>query len=193
MGQGKGWEYHLYPLAVFAIVLLFSEVAPALARLRSPAAVPLLATVLIAGALLGAKAAGTSPAGWERDKAARVEALAAELAARLGPGDTVQVLDTTGGGIHALLRLGVREPTRFVYDFHFFHDTEQPTIRALREELVRGLQARPPRLIVVFETGWPAGGYKRLESFAALRERLAGYDLVRPGPGYRIYAQRHRP
>ena len=103
------------------------------------------------------------------------------------------MLDTTGGGIHALLRLRLREPTRFVYDFHFFHDTEQPTIRALRAELVRGLEARPPRLIVVFETGWPAGGYERLESFAALRERLAGYDLVRPGPGYRIYAQRHRP
>src|SRR5262249_25952953 len=25
-GQGKGWEYHLYPLAAFAIVLLFAEV-----------------------------------------------------------------------------------------------------------------------------------------------------------------------
>jgi hypothetical protein len=193
VGQGKGWEYHLYPLAAFAIVMLFAEVAPALARLRSPAALALLALVLLTGALLAAKAARTSPAGWERDKAARAAALAGELAARLGPGETVQVLDTTGGGIHALLRLRVREPTRFVYDFHFFHDTEQPAIRALREELVRGLGARPPRLIVMFETGWPAGGYERLDSFAALRERLAGHDLVRPGPGYRIYAQRHRP
>jgi hypothetical protein len=102
------------------------------------------------------------------------------------------MLDTTGGGIHALLRLRVAEPTRFIYDFHFFHDTTHPTIRALRAELARDLAARPPRLIVLFEQGWPAGGYERVEGFVALRARLAGYDLVRPGPGYRIYAQRDR-
>ena len=107
-------------------------------------------------------------------------------------GDTVQVLDTTSGGIHALLRLGVREPSRFIYDFHFFHDAEQPAIRALRAELIRDLDARPPRLIVMFEEGWPAGGWERLERFPDLAERLARYDLVRPGPGYRIYAQRDR-
>ena len=39
------------------------------------------------------------------------------------PGATVQVLDTTEGGIHALLRLrACAQPTRFIYDFHFFHD-----------------------------------------------------------------------
>jgi hypothetical protein len=190
--QGKGWEYHLYPLAAFAIVLLVAEVEPLLARRRA-VAVPLLATVLLAAGLLAAKATEASAARWERDKAARARDLAAEMARRLTPGDTVQVLDTTGGGIHALLRLGVIQPTRFLYDFHFFHDPGHPTIAALREELVRGLEARPPRLVVVFEEGWPAGGYERLRTFAALEERLAGYDLVRPGAGYRIYAQRHRP
>ena len=104
----------------------------------------------------------------------------------------MQVLDTTGGGIHALLRLGVREPTRFLYDFHFFHDASHPVIRALRAELIQGLDAHPPRLIVVFEQGWPAGGWERLDGFPELRERLARYDLVRPGPDYRIYAQRDR-
>jgi hypothetical protein len=190
--QGKGWEYHLYPLAAFAIVLLFAELEPALARRRWPVAIPLALAVVAGGGLLASKAADASAAGWERAKADRVRGLAGELAARLTPGDTVQVLDTTGGGIHALLRLGVVEPTRFIYDFHFFHDTSAPAIRALREELVRGLAARPPRLIVLFEESWPAGGYERVDAFIALRERLAGYDLVRPGPGYRIYAQRDR-
>jgi hypothetical protein len=193
VGQGKGWEYHLYPLAAFAVVLLFAEVEPALARPRRPAAMALVLLVLVASALLADKAAAASAAGWERAKAADVRALADELARRLAPGDTVQVLDTTAGGLHALLRLGVREPTRFLYDFHFFHDVGHPTIRALREEFVRELRARPPRLIVVFEQGWPSGGYERLDAFVPLRERLAGYDLVRPGPGYRIYAQRDRP
>ena len=192
VGQGKGWEYHLYPLAAFAIVLLFAEMRSVLARPRRLAAVPLLVCVLLTGVLLASKASVTSAAGWERDKAEQARRLAGELAGLLTPGDTVQVLDTTGGGIHALLRLGVTEPTRFVYDFHFFHDPDHPTIRALRQELVRGLEARPPKVIVLFERGWPAGGYERVDTFVALRERLARYDLVRPGPGYRIYAQRHR-
>jgi hypothetical protein len=174
-------------------VLLFAEVPPALARPRRLAAVPLLLCAVLAFVLLVSKARVTSGAGWERDKAAQAERLAAELGARLRPGDTVQVLDTTGGGIHALLRLGVTQPTRFIYDFHFFHDTDHPTVRVLRAELVRGLDAHPPRLVVLFERGWPGGGYERVDTFVALRDRLAGYDLVRPGAGYRIYAQRDRP
>jgi hypothetical protein len=110
----------------------------------------------------------------------------------LAPGDKVQVFDTTAGGVHALLRLGVRQPTRFLYDFPFFHDVDHPTIRALRAELVRDLEARPPALIVLFEQGWPAGGYERFAGFPGLAERLVGYDLVQAGPGYRIHAQRHR-
>jgi hypothetical protein len=192
VAQGKGWEYHLYPLAAFALVLPTAEIAPALARLRRPVALPLLLSVALTLIVLSGKAMAVSPAGWERAKADVARRLADELAPRLRPGDTVQVLDTTGGGIHALLRLGVREPTRFLYDFHFFHDDAQPAIRALRAELIQGLDARPPRLIVMFEQGWPAGGWDRIERFPELGERLARYDLVRPGPGYRIYAQRDR-
>jgi hypothetical protein len=192
VAQGKGWEYHLYPLAAFALLLPTAEIGPALARLGRPVAVPLLLSVTLTLGLLTSKALAVSPAGWERAKAESARRLAAELAPRLRPGDTVQVLDTTGGGIHALLRLGVREPTRFLYDFHFFHDASHPVIRALRAELIQGLDAHPPRLIVVFERGWPAGGWERLDGFPELRERLARYDLVRPGPDYRIYAQRDR-
>jgi hypothetical protein len=193
VGQGKGWEYHLHPLAAFAVVLLAAGLEPALAQPRRPAALALLASALLAGVLLADKAAAVGGAGWERAKAARAARLAAELAPRLGPGDTVQVLDTTAGGVHALLRLRVRQPTRFLYDFHFLHDPGHPTIEALRAELVRGLDARPPALIVVFEEGWPAGGYERFAAFPELTARLARYDLVQAGPGYRIHAQRHRP
>jgi hypothetical protein len=193
IGQGKGWEYHLYPLAAFAMVLLVAEVPPAMVRLQRPVAVPLLASAALAVAMLADKAAAVGAAEWERAKAEHAGTLAAELAPRLGPDDTVQILDTSGGGIHALLRLGVAEPTRFLYDFHFFHDIRDPMIRALRAELVHGLDARPPALIVVFERGWPAGGYERLDTFPELAERLARYDLVHTGPGYRIHAQRHRP
>jgi hypothetical protein len=193
VGQGKGWEYHLYPLAAFALVLLVAGLAPGAGRAARPLALVTLAAVVVTGAGLAGKAAAVSDAGWERAKAARAADLAASLAARLRPGDTVQVLDTTDGGVHALLRLRVTQPTRFLYDFHFFHDTDQPAIQRLRAELIRDLDTRPPALVVLFEPGWPAGGYERLDAFPLLRERLARYDLVETGPGYRIHAQRHRP
>jgi len=192
VGQGKGWEYHLYPLATFALVLLVAGLPAALVGWRRPMAISLLLGVALTLVLLTDKALAVGAAGWERDRADHARRLAAELAPRLAPGETVQVFDTTAGGIHALLRLGVREPSRFLYDFHFFHDPEQPAIRALRAELIRNLDARPPALIVLFEQGWPAGGYERVDTFPALAERLVRYDLVQAGPGYRIHAQRHR-
>jgi hypothetical protein len=193
VGQGKYWEYHLYPLAAFVAVLLFAGLDRRLAapRWSAPALVSVLGAALVLLALKGVEA---SPAGWERDRAARVYALERQLAPRLRPGDTVQVLDTSDGGAHALLRLRVRQPTRFVYDFHFFHDVEAPIVRALRGELIRGLDAMPPRFIVLFEHGWPAGGYDRVQTFAELAERLATrYVILEQAAGYRIYAKRNDP
>jgi hypothetical protein len=191
VGQGKGWEYHLYPLVAFGIVLLTAEVEPALRRLRRPAAVLVVLSAVLAGVLLADRAAAVSPATWERAKADQARRLAAELGPMLAPGELVQVLDTTAGGVHALLRLGVRQPTRFLYDFHFFHDAADPAVLGLRAELIRDLDAHPPALIVLFERGWPTGGYERVDAFPELAARLARYDLVQAGPGYRIHAQRH--
>lgn len=190
-GQGKGWEYHVYPLSAFASLLAFAEVGALLARRRWPAAAPAYLALSLATGLLAAKGAEASDAAWIRDKVRRVEALTADLAARLRPGDQVQVLDTTDGGIHALLRLGVAQPTRFLYDFHFFHDFESPVVRRLRAELVRDLDARPPRAIVVFDRGWPAGGRERLDAFPELADRLARhYRLAATGDGYTVHEKR---
>jgi hypothetical protein len=200
--QGKGWEYHLYPLAAFVAVVGFAEIGPAW-RERRALAVPLGAALVLALALLGQKGAEAGEAGWIRDKARVVDALTRDLAG-LQPGETVQVLDTTGGGIHALLRLGVRQPTRFIYDFHFFHDVEAPAIRALRAELLAGLVARPPRFIVAFDEGWPppatgrdaaseGGAVRRLEAFPGLVRLLQGYEVVHRRPEYAVYAKRRDP
>src|SRR5207245_10823433 len=170
--QGKGWEYHLYPLAAFAAVLVAAELPSALAARRRLVAGALAASLVAALVLLGAKGLEAAPATWWWDRERTVRALEADLRARLAPGDTVQVLDTTEGGVHALFRLGVREPTRFLYDFHFFHDEDAPVVRALRAEFIRDLDARPPRMIVLFERGWPAGGYERVASVGARGDRL---------------------
>src|SRR5256712_10881325 len=131
---------------------------------RWPRAAPVALALIIAAVMLetkGAEAAAAAEGGWISDKARRVNAVVADLRPRLGPGDTVQVPDTTEGGIHALLRLGVSEPSRFLYDFHFFHDATTPGVPGLRAALVNALHARPPRVIVVMQRGWAAGGAAR--------------------------------
>jgi hypothetical protein len=185
--QGKGWEYHLYPLAMFACVCagMATRVSSRPVRWIAAGAIALLTLTLAAKGVQE-----TRPA-WIVEKARRVGRIVADLEPRLEPGDTVQVLDTSEGGIHALYTLGVRQPTRFVYDFHFLHDQDHPVIRALRAEFMSALAAHPPKLVVLLEHGWPRGDYGRLAGFRELAGWLAaGYRIDREGDGYRIYAQR---
>jgi hypothetical protein len=187
-GQGKGWEYHLYPLAAFAAVALFAEM-PRLLEAGRVAALPLAACAVAATIMLGIKGGEASDAVWIATKERRVSAIVADLAGRIGPEDFVQVLDTTEAGVHALLRLRAVEPTRFIYDFHFYHDRETRTVQRLREEFLAGFDAHPPKFVVLFERGWPAGGYERVDEFAGLRARLMAYRVDRRGDGYIIYAR----
>jgi hypothetical protein len=194
LGQGKGWEYHLYPLAAFAAVVLFAELEAVRRARRRLVLATLGATLGIVVGLLHVK--GTEAAGspWIAAKERRVTAVVDALAPRLRPGDRVQVLDTTEGGIHALLRLRAAQPTPFVYDFHFYHDVDAPFVRSLRARLAAALDRQPPRFIVLFERSWPAGGYERLDTFPALRRRLdAAYRPAAAGEGYVIYAKRDDP
>jgi hypothetical protein len=202
--QGKGWEYHLYPLAFFLCALT----APALAqRPPAPADRPAsagwfpppreltraTAVMLFAAAVLvlGAKGVEAMDVPWIDDKARRVAALTRDLGPRVPAGATVQVMDVTAGGVHALLRLGLQEPTRFIYDFHFFHDVTDPRVQALRAEFVAGLTRGQPAAVVVMRETWPRPGYERLEAFPAVRDLLMrDYVLAVEGDGYRIYAKR---
>ena len=189
VGQGKGWEYHLYPLAAFAGLLAWADLAAALAHRRVLGG-PLAASLALALVLLGQRGVEAANAGWIREKGDLVRQVTRELGA-LATGDTVQVLDTTEGGLHALLRLGALQPTRFLYDFHFFHDEGAPEIRALRAELMRDLTARPPRFVVLFNRGWPAGGPERIARFPELhRWLIERYCVLAPRPGYTVYEKR---
>jgi hypothetical protein len=190
VGQRKGWEYHLYPLAAFVAVALFSEVERA--RGRRVAFGTLVVGLGAVAWLLGVKGLDVADSGWITVKERRVTALAAELQARTRPGDLVQMLDTTEGGAHALLRAVLARPTRLLYDFHFFHDTDAPEIQRLRAELMHDLRARPPALTVLWQHGWPHGGYERVARFPALAAWLGEhYVVVHEGDGYRIHAKRH--
>jgi hypothetical protein len=187
-GQGKGWEYHLYPLAAFAAVALFAELPRLLAAGRL-AALPLLASIVAAATMLAVKGVEAGDPAWIAAKERRVQTLVADLDGRLAPGDFVQVLDTTEGGIHALLRLRAVQPTRFIYDFPFYHDIQTRTVQRLRAEFLAGFDAHPPKFVVLFERGWPVGGYERIDAFPGLRERLSAYRVDRRRDGYIVYAR----
>ncbi|MBI3298719.1 MAG: hypothetical protein HYZ75_11180 [Elusimicrobia bacterium] len=188
--QGKGWEYHLYPVALFAIALGAVGLAVALEGHRRVLAGVLLAALVVSAAALAVKGIRNLEPAWVAAKAARAHAVAAVLAPVVARGGTVQVFDTTDGGIHALYLVGARQPTRFLYDFHFYHDVGHPYVRRLRAELLAGLRARPPAAVVLFERGWPSGDYGRLRAFPELAAWLeAGYRLARDGDGFRVFVR----
>jgi hypothetical protein len=196
--QGKGWEYQLYPLVLFCCVLAPAAVLswrradwPRIFDLfgaRRPIALAVWTLLVV---VLGAKGVEALDAPWIAEKARRVAAITRDLGRLVPPGATVQVMDTTAGGIHALFRLGSRQPTRFIYDFHFFHDVGDPRIEALRAEFLTSLEAGRPAAVVILEDGWPVPGYGRLDAFPALRRTLdESYTVAVEGTGYRIHAKR---
>ena len=193
--QGKGWEYHLYPLAVFLCALASVPIAARAERAQSVRFSRALASVVlvIAVALLGVKGVEAADARWIAEKEARVSSLVRDLTGLVGPGASVQVMDVTEGGVHALLRLHLRQPTRFLYDFHFFHDELDPRIQALRAEFAADLERGRPAAVVIFRETWRRQGYERLKGFPAVDRLLEReYRLAVEGDGYRIYAKRSR-
>jgi hypothetical protein len=128
---------------------------------------------------------------WIAAKLERVGRVSAALRPLVADGRTVQVLDTTEGGIHALLRLRARQPSRFLYDFHFYHDVSDPYVRGLRTELMAALRRRRPAAVVLFTPGWPSGGYERVAGFPELDAWLRdGYQVSEEGDGFRLYVER---
>ncbi|HEY7434604.1 MAG TPA: glycosyltransferase family 39 protein, partial [Methylomirabilota bacterium] len=113
--QGKGWEYHLYPLAFFATALGGAGLDAARQAGRRGLVAALLAALWVATGALAAKGVPSLEAAWIAEKHARALAVARALEPVVAGGGTVQVFDTTEGGIDALYRLRARQPTRFLY------------------------------------------------------------------------------
>ncbi|MCX6639530.1 MAG: hypothetical protein NTW14_03490 [bacterium] len=126
-------------------------------------------------------------------KSGQVDEIAVYLQANLRPGDTVQPLDWTGGAVHALLISRAKLATRFVYDFHFYHDISNPYIQNLRKEFISELKAAQPRFIVqIFGENkrWVYGADTTRE-FQELQSLLdQTYGVIAKGDGYYIYELR---
>src|SRR5262249_34025723 len=156
---------HLYPLALFLTALGGAGFDAARAGGRRTLSLMLAIALTATTGALWAKGQRNLAPVWIDQKLARVTRLSASLRPIVLAGGTVQVLDTAEGGIHALLRLGVRQPSRFLYDFPFYNDVGHPYAQRLRAELMDALRTKPPVAVAVFERGWPAGGYERLAEF----------------------------
>lgn len=190
--QGKGWQYHLYPFALFAILIGATGVARALETRRQVLATVMLATLLVVAAGIGAAGLRNRDPEWLKARIAHGHVLADSLAPLMGPSDTVQLLDSSFIGVHALRLLGSRQPTRFLYDFPLYHSLDNPYIRSLRAELMAGLRARPPGVVAFCKRG-ALGHYGRLDTFPELRDWLdSNYTVPIEVAGFRIYALRGR-
>jgi hypothetical protein len=85
----------------------------------------------------------------------RVDEIAAYLKANVGPGETVQPLDWTGGAVHAMLLADTRIATPFIYDFYFYHDIDEPYILDLRRRFLEALAAANPKIIIDIDEDKP--------------------------------------
>ncbi|MCX6020655.1 MAG: hypothetical protein NTZ05_02790, partial [Chloroflexi bacterium] len=119
-----------------------------------------------------------------------VSAMTSDLRSLVPEGSSVQVMETVAGGIHALLRLGIRQPTRFIEDFMFYEPPDDPRIQALRSEFLSELTIGKPAAILVAREGWIRHNFDRLEEFPELNAFIGRhYRLTVGRPEYRIYVR----
>jgi hypothetical protein len=187
MIQNKGWGNHLYPLNTFLLILAGISIAAALQAGGARRVLGALCLVALAGTIGAFALQSVLRPRTLATEAPLVAPLMADLQGlQLVPGETVQVMDSVEGGIHALFKLGLRQPTRFVYDFFFFYAPELPLTQQLREELIQRLgQQRPAAIVVLSSPDHPSHEAERLRGFPALVELL--------GRDYAVAADRYNP
>jgi hypothetical protein len=107
------------------------------------------------------------------------KSVAALLRERARPGDRVQVLDTSGGGVDIALRAGLEPGSRFIYDFHFFHDVDTAVNATLRREMMQDLTRKQPRFILFYQGSWfVRTSYAAIGQFPELEQFLRGYRVI---------------
>lgn len=174
--QGKGWPYHLEPYCFFLFTLGISLLGMIIQEATPTLRVTAMSAFCVMALMMGGQslAAGLISNPFIVKKQALVHQLEQDLLVLpLKKTDTIQILDTAEGGIHALLKLGRHLPTRFIYDFHFYHDIQSPIIQNFRHEFIQGLQKNPPHTMVLFHFHWlPPFDESRIQSFPELTDLL---------------------
>lgn len=199
---GKFWTYHWLPFGVFVLLLFFAVWFESGGPSSAGNRMWLPISLLLGGMIFGPQPAlsgfdwgrivggGTPPA-----KGGRVAALAGFLKENLGPGETVQPLDWTGGAVHAMLLANAAPATSFIYDFHFYHHVQDPYIKALRSRFISELTAAMPRFVIAVDTDKPwVAGPGTTKEFPELSSLIVlHYEIIATGYGCVIYQRAGYP
>lgn len=119
-----------------------------------------------------------------------VDAMAALIREKAGPGETVQPLDWVSGSVlHAMLLAEARAATRYQQDHYFYLDAEKPVIRRMREDFIAQLEQARPVLIIHAPVLRPQG-FRTTQEFPELDAFLAAHyraTVWEPFPKFTIY------
>ncbi len=202
LAQGKGFLYHRYPFAAFALLWAAIEFATAMHR-------PGLARKLAYGGIMyGAIIAGiftlrASTRTWDPSYS---NALQHDLVALGGSNlsGSVQCITMSPQCATSLYHLRLVQSTGLVYDYFLFGPSQSPAIEYVRQRFWNQYIANRPRVIILGRWLYPAGmdDYSKLNRWPAFRNYLndhyalyAERSIIPPkrglrGYGYRIYVLR---
>lgn len=192
LAGGTFWGYSWIPFGYFVLQL------SSLCLLEMPAWLPKMGRNFAALALIFSTLVAMNLPNLDKrldplptQRSGRVDLVAGFLERNLLPGDRVQPLDWTGGGIvQAMLIARAQVATRFINDFHFYHHLSTPYIQVLRKEFIQELKAAPPRFIIGYAGGdkpWVSGEDTTRE-FNTLKSFIEkNYQIVLEQDGITIY------
>lgn len=192
----RDWWYHEYPFHLFFFVMIAMSLASLLSRPKAKSRVCALLCLLLCEyplALSNYRVAREPMSGSEvLDKKRVLDSLVAYLRPRVDRRlDTIQTMDTVGGGVNALFVLRVRSATRFVTDLGLFSLVNEPVVRDMQAQFMEEARANAPKYVVLFRFSWPATGYGRFRDFPEFCQWLdQSYVKDYEQPTYQIFRRR---
>jgi hypothetical protein len=170
--SGKFWEYHGLPL-FYAAALIggFVEYRRAGETPRTDwVALRSLTLVCLVWLSLAEAPHQQAASAWHARVTSQAQGVAQFLSRHVQPGERVQPLDVANGAVHAMWLVEADLATSFLYDFHFYHHTDDPFIRGLRERLLRELEESKPRFLIAatqpaFRARGPGSAFPELEQW----------------------------
>ena len=187
IAQGKGFLYHRYPFAAFALLWVGIELAIAIRRAGFPR------KIAYAGLVYGAIVAGIFTARasirtWDQTYSQTLQPDLISLggSSLSGPGlsGSVQCIVMSPQCATTLYHLHLLQSTGLVYDYYIFGPNENRAIAYVRQRFWSQFIENRPRVIILGRWLYPerADDYSKLNRWPAFRNYLNQH--------YRLYAER---